>query len=304
MDVTCDGKWFWVDPPSGAVGAAAEQILSIRMDDVCRFLPLAARHDADDVEYVHQLRVSCRRAAAALRAFEPIAGRGARKLKPWLKRLRQAAGPARDADVYLARLRTELDPANDFAQQVVDVVAQSRAEAQAALVEIDAEASHGGLQRAVDRCLLRLRQARGKFAIQSFREFAENAVTSAVDDLNVVEPTTASLAELHQLRIAAKRLRYSIEIFHSAAAPELRAELYPHVEEMQERLGAVNDRTSSQGRLQQWLGELPADGMAAFVAGLVVTEHSMAVSLQRDFLAWWTPERAADLREGASSAFA
>lgn len=304
MDVTSDGKWFWVEPPATRVASAAERILDIRLSEVQRFLPLAARHDADDIEYVHQLRVSCRRAAAALRAFEELAGKRGRKLKKWLRRLRQAAGPARDADVYLARLRAELDPANHYAQELVDVVRQSRTEAQAMLVSVDAEASQGGFQRAIDRALDRIARCDDEIADETFARFALDAVAEATAGLAVVDSQTASLAELHQLRIAAKRLRYAIEIFHSAAAPELRVELYPQVEELQERLGAINDHNASQARLQAWLGDLPADGLAAFVASIVVSEHAEAVRLQREFLTWWTPERQKRVTDGIAAAFA
>jgi RNA polymerase-binding transcription factor DksA len=86
--------------------------------------------------------VSCRRAAAALRAFATLAPRRAKKLGRWLKRVRRAAGPARDADVLLTRLQEELNPDNAFAQELVAVVVQSRNEAQEALVRID-DGSYG-----------------------------------------------------------------------------------------------------------------------------------------------------------------
>lgn len=304
MDVTCDGKWFWVEPPTASVAAAAERILDARLAGVQRYLPLAARHNAEDVEFVHQLRVNCRRAAAALRAFEPLAGRRGRKLKKWLQRLRRAAGPARDADVYLERLRLELDPASEHAQRLVDYVRQSRIEAQAALVEVDEQASQGGFQRAVDRCLDRIASPRGPAEHQSFADFAQHALTEAAEGLNLFNPQTAPLAELHELRIAGKRLRYAIEIFHSAAAPELRQEVYPDVEELQERLGALNDHLASQARLQQWVAHLPADGFSAFLAELMVNEHAAAERVHRMFLPWWTLEKQRDATEALAASLA
>jgi CHAD domain-containing protein len=121
--------------------------------------------------------------------------------------------------------------------------------------------------------------------------------------METIDAHEASFAELHQLRIAAKRLRYSIEIFHSAAEPALRVEAYPQVEEIQERLGNLNDRAGSQLRLQRWLGELPADGLAAFAANLVVGEHAAVERFRSEFLAWWTPERQTGLRELLTGAF-
>jgi CHAD domain-containing protein len=303
MDVTSDGKWFWVEPLTAPVAEAAERILAQRLEGVTRWLPLAARHDADDVEYVHQLRVSCRRASAALRAFEPLVRRRGRKLKTWLRRVRQAAGPARDADVFAARLRAELDPANRHAQELVAVVRQARAEAQQALIEVDGRAARGGLERAIARCLKALRTKRARRVELSFAEFAQAAVGPPPAEWEAIGADAAP-QELHELRIAAKRLRYSIEIFHSAAAPGLRLETYPQIEEMQERLGAINDRASSQLRLQRWIGDLPADGLAAFAAALIVGEHAAAGRLRSEFLTWWTPERQTSLREQLDGAFA
>lgn len=303
MHVTGDGKWFWVEPPTAPVAQAAERILALRMAEVERYLPLAARHAGDDVEYVHQLRVSCRRAAAALRAFESFASKHGRPLKRWLKRLREAAGPARDADVLIARLHNELDPANPLAQQLVDTVIQARKESQAALEKVDRKGADGALERAADRCIERLATSNRKLARQTFAEFARRAVAEAARGLDGIDVTTASLDDLHQLRIAAKRLRYSIEIFHSAAGTALRLEVYPQVEELQERLGALNDRAASQSRWQTWLGELPPGGLAAFAASLVVRDHAAATELREEFLAWWTPQRQASVREQLAAAF-
>jgi CHAD domain-containing protein len=303
MHVTGDGKWFWVEPPTAPVAQAAERILALRMVEAERYLPLAARHAGDDVEYVHQLRVSCRRAAAALRAFEAFSGRRRCKLKRWLKRLREAAGPARDADVLIARLHNELDPANPLAQQLVDTVIQSRKESQAALEKIDRKASDGALQRAADQCIERLATSDRKLARKTFAEFACRAVAEAARGLEGIDVAAASLDDLHRLRIAAKRLRYSIEIFHSAASSALRLEVYPQVEELQERLGTLNDRAASQARWQQWLGELPPSDLAAFAASLVVRDHAAATDLRAEFLAWWTPQREASVRDQLAAAF-
>ncbi len=303
MEVTSDGKWYWVEPVSDPVTEAACRILELRMDDVQRFLPLAAKHGADDIEYVHQLRVSCRRASAALRAFEPLARRGARKLSRWLRTLRRAAGPARDADVFLEMLRADLSPTNEYAQDLVDLALASRAQAQPALVAAEEDAARGALRKAVKKCVRSIARAKGDEADRSFAEFARKAFAAAAEGVHAVDPEQATWEELHELRIAAKRLRYSIEIFHSAAAPFLRLEVYPQVEEIQEQLGAINDRASSQLRLQQMLQGMPADGLAAFVAGMIVGEHSEAERLHDEFLQWWSPERQSAFREQLAGAF-
>ena len=63
-------------------------------------------------------------------------------------------------------------------------------------------------------------------------------------------------AELHQLRITAKRLRYAMEVFVGCCAPPMREVLYPAVEEAQEILGGVQDAAVAASRLEQIEGEL------------------------------------------------
>jgi len=296
MGVTSDGKWLSVDPPRARVVKAAQQILASRLADVQDLLPKATRVGAD-VESVHQLRVSCRRAAAGLRAFRPLVGRGGKQLDRWLKRLRRAAGPARDADVLLGRLSRELDSSDCRAQQVLAKVRQIRTDAQRQLVSVGAKAAKGGLKRAAKKCLKALRKSKAAPAKQTFAEYARAALTAAADDMLAIDAHDATFEELHELRIAAKRLRYSIELFHSAVDPRLRTESYPVVEELQERLGELNDRVSAQAMFQSWLADLPPDGLAAYIAGLVVAERAAAEVLRDDLLGWCLPARQAELLE-------
>jgi CHAD domain-containing protein len=296
MRVTSDGKWLLVDPPDVPVVAAAKEILAHRVADVEDALPRAARIDSDP-DSVHQLRVSCRRAAAALRAFRPLVGRRGKKLDRWLKRLRRAAGPARDADVLLARLRRELDPSQCHARQVLAKVERARIEAQRRLAAVGAKAAHGRLMDAGKKCLKALRKVKGASKGKSFAEFAHCALTAAADDMLAIDAHHATFEELHQLRIAAKRLRYSIELFHSAVDPRLRTESYPVVEELQDRLGALNDRVAAQALFQSWLADMPPDGLAAFIASLVVAERAAAEAARRDLLGWCLPTRQAELLE-------
>src|SRR5207247_2344062 len=61
----------------------------------------------------------------------------------------------------------------------------------------------------------------------------------------------ADYAELHQVRIAGKRLRYAMEIFADCFPPPFRGKLYPAVEAMQEILGDANDSHVASERLKE-----------------------------------------------------
>src|SRR5439155_18062956 len=99
------GKWISELTAHTPVADAARRALTVRLEVVRDYLPLAL-HEADkDPEHVHQLRVGTRRARAALDIFAlclpPKAHKHARKL---LRGLRRAAGEARDWDVFTAGL--------------------------------------------------------------------------------------------------------------------------------------------------------------------------------------------------------
>ncbi|MBY0461438.1 MAG: CHAD domain-containing protein, partial [Gemmataceae bacterium] len=56
-------------------------------------------------------------------------------------------------------------------------------------------------------------------------------------------------ADLHALRITAKRLRYAIELFADCFPPSLKEAMYPAVERVQEILGEVQDANVGVARL-------------------------------------------------------
>ncbi len=100
------GKWISVESPDQPVTDVARQALDKRLSTVWRCLPLAAHKADDDIEYVHQLRVASRRAMAAIEIFESFLPKHrAAWFKRQLKRVRNAAGDARDFDVLAARMR-------------------------------------------------------------------------------------------------------------------------------------------------------------------------------------------------------
>src|SRR5438874_1912100 len=96
-----DGKWIPGLTSDTPVVEAARLVLSVRLDVVGHFLPLATQHADDDVEHVHHLRVATRRTAAALRLFRDcLPAKRAKEARKRLKRIRRAAGEARDWDVF------------------------------------------------------------------------------------------------------------------------------------------------------------------------------------------------------------
>jgi CHAD domain-containing protein len=250
-----DGKWIPGLTPAMSVEEAARAILAARLDVVRQYLPLAVEHPFDDPENVHQLRVGTRRAAAALRVFKDWLPKKHRKAtRDHLRTIRQAAGDARDWDVFLINLRTAPPlhtaagkPALDFLR---GYALGERCAAQARLAEA-AEEAGPGFAKAAAALPDRVRAADADDPPATLGDLATaqlGALLAAFTDAVRADPSEP--ADLHQLRILGKRVRYAMELFADCFAPPLREALYPTVESLQESLGELQDAAVSAVRLE------------------------------------------------------
>jgi CHAD domain-containing protein len=251
-----DGKWIEGLTPAMPVADAARAVLSARFAVVRHYLPLAAEKPGESAEHVHQLRVGTRRAAAALRVFkEALPRKLLKRTKGSLRRIRRAAGGARDWDVFLLSLpgarplsTATAKPALDF---LLGYAFGERAAAQADLVEAASEAGPLFAEQS-EKLPARARGPRGgdeappaNFGELAARQLGELLRAFTADaEANPTEPHA-----LHALRIAGKRLRYAIEVFAPCFPPALRETVYPMVERVQELLGDVQDAAVGAGRL-------------------------------------------------------
>jgi CHAD domain-containing protein len=301
-------KWIDVESPEEPVSRVARRALQGRLELVWYYLPAAALEPEEDIEYVHQLRVSTRRAMAALEIFESLAPRKRRKwFAKQLKRIRKAAGDARDYDVMLQRLAPICEAEQGGAgQRFLKWLAERRADAQAPIRAIHRRLVKRRFPRRIDTLVARVRFRGGpdrqepSFACaarSNLRPLAEAFFAAGAADLS-------SVAALHQFRIQGKLLRYAMEVFAGAFGPALRKELYPIVEQLQERLGKINDHATAAARYQAWLAEIDDPGQRQLLSDLAEGEASALEAERRTFLAWWTPERAADLRWRLDEEFA
>jgi len=294
------GKWIEISNVDRSAAEVAVEILQLRMLTVEQMLPLAAHEFHHDIEHVHQLRVGCRRADAVLQAFRPLLTGKAKRLRKWLRKIRRVAGPARDTDVLLARLRAQSAPGQGQ-KYILARLKQRRASAQQALVEVADQAESGRLSRSVERCVSALTEKASRRPTVPFDTFARGAMRSACQGMfqlaGVEQPT---VAQLHQLRIAGKRLRYSIELFHDAFPATLREDVYRLVEKIQSLLGRLNDHATAQALFQHWLADLPPEERAAQLAARIVEEHEETEQIRTDFLQWWTAKRVAALESHLS----
>ena len=121
--VPTDSKWNTGISPDQPVCEVAGRVLDARLKAVCHALPLAAEKSDDDVEHVHQLRISVRRAVEAVRIFSGLIDETeVAALRDRLRRIRLAADEARNWDVMAERFSHGGDIPTRLFEQVKDKV--------------------------------------------------------------------------------------------------------------------------------------------------------------------------------------
>jgi len=291
-------KWIKGADPKQPVSAFARRALKKRLRSVWHFAALAAKKPEDDIEHVHQLRVATRRAGAGLQVFaDLLPARRMRWMKKQLRTLRRAAGDARDLDVLAQRLGllrdetsgSELEPVH---KQIV----LERRKVQKPLRRAYRKAKCKRFPRR-SRKLLRQIRWRGAGEEPSLREAAGNALRPLVDAFFAAADQDLTAPEsLHEMRIQGKRIRYALELLVGAFDTSFRKELYPVFEEVQDKLGATNDHASAEARFRQWHNRTDSVAAQAELAALAAAEGREFAAKSTAFRAWWTKQRATDLR--------
>src|SRR4051794_16426954 len=134
------GKWIEGIDAAAPVEEAGRKSWEPRLWAVAGSWPLAAHLAEHDVEYVHRLRVATRRAGAALKLYkELLPKKPARWLKRRLRKIRKAAGDARDLDVLSHRLLVEY---GEKTRPILELVAKERGDVQHAITRVAARCSH------------------------------------------------------------------------------------------------------------------------------------------------------------------
>ncbi len=241
-----EGKWINDLKPDTPLAEAARHVLFVRLQVVKDYLPRAALEADDDSEYVHQLRVGTRRADAALRIFAGCLPKKVyRKARRRLKELRRAAGAARDWDVFLAEL-LKREQAADAKHRGGLHFLIGYALGQRTAVHADLERVYHEEGPRFETFLVRTIEAMRPPDEASppviLVDVARPILFECLKELEQAALADLSeYAQLHQVRIAGKRLRYAMEVFADCFDPTFRETLYPRIEQLQEILGRAND---------------------------------------------------------------
>ncbi|MFN2220706.1 MAG: CHAD domain-containing protein [Anaerolineae bacterium] len=222
----------------------------------------------EDIEALHDMRVATRRMRAAFRVFgDYFQPKTMASHLKGLKRTGRALGPVRDLDVFREKIQAYLTTPPEAERGGLDAL----------LVVLEAQR-----EAARQRMLAYLDGAEYARFKQRFGEFVETegmgslpvalnggeprpyrvrhvapmviyerlAVARAYDEwVSIPDPPRE---RLHALRIACKRLRYSLEFFREVLGPDAEA-LIKEVVVMQDHLGALQDAVVASEILRDYL---------------------------------------------------
>lgn len=228
-------------------------------------------------EPVHDLRVAIRRASQSLRLFaDLLPAKEARRMRRALKPALDAAGKARDLDVGADLLRKE---GLDERHPLYAVMAAERQRAALAMTGQlyllrSAEAPLGWLpvlDRLAPAPRLATEEARAILPPLCAEFFAAGRKTMSR------APTPQ---KLHALRLAAKRFRYTLELWEPFYGPAYRAKL-ESVREIQSILGRRQDCAVMERRLA------PFRQMDAELDAAYRRVEARAAKLEREFHEYW-----------------
>jgi CHAD domain-containing protein len=240
----------------GPAVEAIRLVLIARFDEMCTLRGQALNWG--DPEGVHDMRVSSRRLRGALRDFMPYLHK--RKLSTVLKQIENLAtalGAVRDQDVAIMGLQKLGAGAPIEAAAVVDQLIQAR--------ELIRKKARKNLHQALQKGRLTLCQKEFVTAVDvatapakpgkrgsknvkaqagvTYREVARRTITARLKE---VEKLSAGLYHplkikpLHRIRIAAKRLRYALELFEPCWGPGISI-FAKKIAALQSSLGELHD---------------------------------------------------------------
>jgi CHAD domain-containing protein/adenylate cyclase class IV len=220
--------------------------------------------EGSDPEALHRMRVATRRMRAAWRVFGEGFQRG--RTKRHRRRLREVAGrlgAVRDLDVLIeageAYLATQSRTEQRAAAPLFAAWREQRDDARILLVR---ELESDGYKRWVDdfRDFVRNEGAGAAAVIPTaphrIRDRAAGQIWTAYEQVRAYEPVLrwADVATLHELRITAKWLRYTLEFVRECLGPDAAA-LIARVTAMQDHLGLMHDADVAASMARAFLVE-------------------------------------------------
>lgn len=290
-------------------------ILRTRLDEMCELRAKAL--DWTDIEGVHDMRVASRRLRSLMRDLAPFFNETKWPRKQ-LKEMARALGAVRDEDVAIVALKKLRRRVKKEAAAGIKLLIEERRRHQAAAREqlqlAISEEAVGELQQKfaawfLDAAANRTNNLKERVGhVLTFRELGREVILSQHGELDNLSSSLFrpfDVEPLHEMRIAAKRLRYSLELFAPCLGEELR-EFAKEIAELQTSLGELHDcdvwieklgaRLNSQAAGDEAAGTVNAPGpqTTAHASDLWLLQHFVKERTKHygDALSRWSGWRA------------
>lgn len=277
-----------------------------------------------DIEELHDMRVATRRMRAAIdvfeNSFEP------KVIKAHLKGLRatgRALGRVRDLDVFMEKAQHYLDTLPEDHRQGLDPLLQHWQE------ERDQDRSemirhlNSKDYATFKRKFLAFLCTPGAGARSNSSEIPEPQLVEQIAPVYIYDRLaavrafesilpSASISQMHALRIEFKKFRYTLEFFREVLGPEAKG-IIDEVKIMQDHLGDLNDADVACQILRDFLDELDArqattavedrdnpEPIVAYLAARHAERHRLMVTFRQIWDHFNRPEVRAQLANSVS----
>lgn len=224
--------------------------------------------ESKDIEKLHKMRVATRRMRAAFRVFKHYLDM--KRLKPihkGLKRTGRKLGSMRDLDVFWDKTQAYLDTLPPERQEELDplreVWEEEREKVREELLSyLDGDTyaefkeSFAILLRRDDAWKVKTMTKKGRAKPHRVSNVVPISIYKCMADVLAYEEwvTTPNvpLKQLHRLRIAGKRLRYTLEFFEEVLSPQTEKAI-KLMKKLQDHLGDVQDALVASELLRDFL---------------------------------------------------
>jgi CHAD domain-containing protein len=211
----------------------------------------AGTRDGDDVEDLHDMRVAVRRMRAAWRVFDDaFKSSRTKRLRRRLESISDKLGTVRDLDVLtqgLEAYRLGLDPEQQPGlDPLLSLWARQRSSARRQLIEELDSGGYSAFVREMEEFLSAGSNAAASVPTPTIphrvRDRAPSQIWAAYETVRAYELVLpwADIETIHQLRIATKWLRYTLEFFGETLGPD-GPRLLGRVAALQDFLGDFHD---------------------------------------------------------------
>ncbi len=262
---------------SQSVGGVFATILKHNFDNLAEWEEPA--RSWENIEGVHQVRVSFRRMRSALSAFRSAIPK--KSTAEWSDEMRWCAGQlgmARDLDVFidegLGPMQGKLTLPGEA--RMMALAEQHRADAYETVRDMLDGDRYAHFKESFPAWLARQGWVTDKLSEKHRKRIASNAVPFARTLLDTLESQVLftgshvdrdSARDMHKLRIECKKLRYAAEFFYPLFTGM--DEFIGHMKGLQDLLGVMNDVAVMQHLLEAVLAEESDIDVLQYAGGLV-----------------------------------